>query len=196
MAAAEVCGDCGDVKQVDVLCVRTCSTHTVHIVCGRPGCGKSTYGAKLAHMCGAALLDIDTCTERLVMAGLSSAGHDSTDRDSPGFKETYRQAIYETLFDIAVENLKHIDVVIVGPFTKEIRDVTWPAHLTKRLDTSTSKVQVQIHYVFCGEDVRYQRLIDRGNPRDVSKLSNWAAHSSYYDGEHPPVFEHIVVNTS
>jgi adenylate kinase family enzyme len=164
---------------------------TAHIICGSPGCGKSTYGSELAASTSSILLDIDTCTERLIVASLSSVGRDPTDRDSPWFKETYRQPIYDTLFAIAAENLKHVDAVIVGPFTKEIRDATWLEHLSSRL-----VAEVKVHYIFCRAEVRRQRLIDRANPRDTSKLLDWAAHSEYYDGEHAPVFDHIPVDTS
>jgi len=167
------------------------AAHTVHIICGSPGCGKSTFGAKLAKDISGMLLDIDTCTERLVMAGLSSAGKDPTDRDSPMFKDIYRQPIYDTLFAIAADNLKHIDVVIVGPFTKEIRDATWPAQMSKLLGA-----RVKVHYVYCSSVTRQQRLIDRANPRDANKLADWAEHSKYYDGELAPVFEHASVDTS
>lgn len=165
--------------------------HTVHIVCGSPGCGKSTYGSNLAREIGAVLLDIDTCTEKLVIAALSSNGQDSTDRDSPFFKTTFREPIYDTLFSIGRDNVMNIDVVIVGPFTKEIRNVNWPSALQDKLSSS-----VKIHYVYCHPDVRRQRLIDRGNPRDASKLENWNAHSHYYGGEERPGFDHLYIDTS
>jgi predicted kinase len=92
------------------------------VVCGNPGSGKSFYGRQLSKDHGAVFLDIDIVTERLVRAGLSLAQQDPDDRDSDGFKETLRQPIYDTLFDISRENLQWNDVVIVGPFTKELRN--------------------------------------------------------------------------
>ena len=96
--------------------------HTTYIVCGSPGAGKTTYAKKLASERGATLLDIDTATERLVRIALREAGHNPDDRDSEYFKHTYREPIYETLFDIARENNPFQEVVVVGPFTKELRD--------------------------------------------------------------------------
>ena len=92
------------------------------IVCGTPGSGKSTHARQLAADCKATILDIDTVTERLVKVGLVESGHSPDDRDSEYFKRTYREPIYEALFDIARENISFLDVVVVGPFTKELRD--------------------------------------------------------------------------
>ncbi len=74
--------------------------HTAFIVCGSPGAGKSTYARRLAEERYAALLDIDTTTERLIQVALRESGHDPDDRDSEYFKRTFREPIYATLFDI------------------------------------------------------------------------------------------------
>ena len=96
--------------------------NTSIIVCGSPGSGKSTYAGRLAATRSAALLDIDTVTERLVRIALARSGHNPDDRDSEYFKQTFREPIYETLFAVARDNLPFQDAVIVGPFTREIRD--------------------------------------------------------------------------
>lgn len=103
------------------------------IVCGTPGSGKSTHARQLAAASGATLLDIDTVTERLVKIGLLESGHSPDDRDSEYFKRIYREPIYQALFDIARDNLPFHDVVIVGPFTREIQDPDWPAKLSSEL---------------------------------------------------------------
>lgn len=81
------------------------------LVCGPPGCGKSTYGRLLAAKTGACLLDIDVVTQRLVCRAMKESGHDENDRDSDcmhpsafsvrvtclvDFKRTFRDEIYET----------------------------------------------------------------------------------------------------
>lgn len=161
------------------------------IVCGSPGSGKSTYGKKLAHQYKAVLLDIDIVTERIVRKALSESAHDPDDRDSEYFKKTFRQTIYDTLFDLALENLEHMDVVIVGPFTKEIRDPQWPFQLKSIL-----KVPVEVHYTYCDPTTRKERLTKRANPRDLSKLKDWDNHVKYYGDEQPPVFTHVFIDTS
>ena len=159
--------------------------HTTFIDCGAPGAGKSAYAQKLASEHGAALLDIDIVTERLVRLALREAGHDPDDRDSDYFKETFRKPIYKTLFDIARVNNPFWEVVVVGPFTKELRDPNWPARLSQSLGGP-----VQMHYVYCPPDERKRRLAERGNPRDMAKLRDWEKYIQYYD-ESPPVFEHV-----
>lgn len=163
--------------------------HTTYIVCGSPGAGKSTYARKLAAGRCATLLDIDTVTERLVRVALAESGHGRNDRDSDYFKRTFREPIYATLFDIARENLFVQDVVVVGPFTKEIRDPAWPAGLSTSLGG-----RVEVHYVQCPPDIRRSRLAGRGDSRDQAKLDDWANYVLYYGDESVPVFEHVLVD--
>ena len=161
-----------------------------YIICGSPGAGKTWYGKKLAERIGAAFLDIDVSTEQLVRVALELAGHDSADRDSSFFKEHFREPIYEQLFDIARDNLQHINVVIAGPFTIELKDPNWCEWLIERLGRP-----VEIHYVFCAAGIRKERLGKRGNPRDDAKLLNWDEYVRYYD-DAPPRCPHVFVDTS
>jgi predicted kinase len=165
--------------------------YTIYIVCGSPGSGKSTYARQLAAARSAALLDIDTVTERLVRISLVQSGHSQDDRDSEFFKHTFRDPIYETLFDIARENLPFQDVVIVGPFTKEIKDPGWPSKLCLVLGSS-----IEVHYVQCAHEIRRRRLAHRGNARDLAKLNDWDNYIQYYGDESPPIFEHVLVDGS
>jgi predicted kinase len=161
------------------------------IVCGTPGSGKTTYARKIAAASAATLLDIDTVTERLVKVGLVESGHNPDDRDSEYFKRTYRDPIYQALFDTARENLLFHDVVITGPFTKEIQDPGWPEKLSGELDSP-----VEVHYVQCPPEIRRQRLAVRGDDRDRAKLEDWDRYVEYYGEEHEPVFEHVTVDGS
>lgn len=161
------------------------------IVCGTPGSGKTTHAKRLAANGAATLLDIDTVSERLVMVGLVASGHRPDDRDSEYFKRTYREPIYQALFDIARDNLPYHDVVIVGPFTKEIQDPDWIVKLSSILGNT-----VEVHYVQCPPEIRRQRLANRGDERDRAKLEDWDRYVQYYNKERPPVFEHVLVNGS
>lgn len=165
--------------------------YTSYIVCGSPGSGKSTYARQLAVVRHAALLDIDTVTERLVRIALVQSGYCQDDRDSEFFKRTFREPVYDTLFDVARENLPFQDVVIVGPFTKEIKDPGWPSKLSATLGGP-----IEVHYVQCAPDVRRRRLARRGDARDLAKLNNWENYIQYYGDESPPVFEHVLVDGS
>ena len=159
--------------------------HTTYIICGSPGAGKSTYARKLAAIQHAVLLDIDTATERLVRVALRESRRDPDDRDSDYFKP-----IYETLFDIARENIPFQNVVVVGPFTKELREPDWPSKLSQTLGGP-----VEVHYVSCPPEIRKRRLAQRGDARDLAKLQVWEVYVQYYE-ERQPVFEHVLVDGS
>ncbi|WP_068138507.1 AAA family ATPase [Roseimaritima ulvae] len=145
--------------------------HSLHIVAGAAGVGKSSFGKELAAQSAAVLLDSDTVTEPVVRAGLLAAGLDPTDRDSPEYKRIFRDAVYECLFQTAADNLNHISVVIVGPFTRELGDARWPDQLRKRLG-----VEPTIWFLTCEDEERRRRIERRGNPRDQAKLLDWPQH--------------------
>lgn len=161
------------------------------VVCGNAGVGKSTLGRRLAAKSRAILLDLDTCTERLARCVLLSHGLDPADRDSPDYKRLLREPVYETLFDIAHENLAHAPCVIVGPFTSERRDATWPERLRLRLET-----EVQIVVAHCDLEERRRRIIARANPRDAGKLAEWASYAVQGIDPAKPPFEHTWVDTT
>jgi hypothetical protein len=123
-----------------------------------------------------------------VRLALREAGRNPDDRDSVYFKRTYREPIYETLFDIARENLPVRDVVVAGPFTRELRDPSWPSKLCQTLGSP-----VEVHYVSCSSEIRKKRLAERGDARDLAKLRDWEQYIQYYE-ESPPVFEHVWVD--
>ncbi|MEM8913096.1 MAG: AAA family ATPase [Planctomycetota bacterium] len=143
----------------------------LHLVTGAAGVGKSTFGRSLARKHKAVLLDSDTVTEPVVRAGLTAAGMAPTDRDSPTYKQHFRDAVYECLFSTAADNLPHASVVIVGPFTRELTDPDWPEHLRERFG-----IVPTIWNLVCDDVVRRSRIERRGNPRDQSKLVDWPRH--------------------
>ena len=164
---------------------------SVIVVCGSPGAGKSTYARQLAEQRQAVLLDIDTVTDKLVRSALAASGHKENDRDSDYFKRHFRGPIYDTLFDIARENLARFDVIIVGPFTREIRDSFWPTRLQAALGAP-----VEVHYVDCQPGVRRKRLVQRGASRDSAKIADWENYLLLHADGSPPIFPHIYVDTS
>jgi len=160
------------------------------IVCGNAGVGKTTFGLRLATKHEAVFLDIDTVSEQLVKAGLAGSGMDPDDRDSPRFKALYRQAIHDTLFNIAAQNLPHQSCIIVAPFTQERRDPLFLTACEARLGTA-----VYVYYLTCAEDTRKQRIVARNNPRDAGKLADWSSYSAHGRDGGPPPFPHILVQT-
>ncbi len=145
--------------------------HSLHIVTGAAGVGKSSFGRQLAAKSAAMLLDSDTVTEPVVRAGLMAAGLEPTDRDSPEYKRIFRDAVYECLFQTAADNLEHISVVIVGPFTRELGNARWPDQLRERFG-----VEPTIWFLTCDDEERRRRIERRGNPRDQAKLIDWQQH--------------------
>jgi predicted kinase len=160
-----------------------------HVVTGPAGAGKSSHARQLAAKLGACLIDSDTATERLVRAGLSLAGLDPDDRDSPAYKRAYRDAVYEAMFDLAVANLPLIPVVLAGPFTREGGEADWPVRLEQRLG-----VKPVLHFVWCPIETRRERMISRGEDRDLPKLQNWESYAASCR-EDRPVWEHVFVET-
>ena len=157
------------------------------VICGPAGSGKSTYAKKLAAETGACVLDSDTVTEPVVRAGMELGGLDPDDRDSGAYRNAFRDPVYECLFAVAAENLPACQVILVGPFTSEIRDPEWPERLRERFG-----VEVEVVYVWAEADERRRRIEARGNPRDAFKLAAW---EDYLAKSRPsrPVFEHRLV---
>jgi predicted kinase len=162
--------------------------HPLHLVCGPPGSGKSTYGAKLASRLSAAFLDSDQATQRLIRAGLEGMGLSPDDRDSPTYKRLFREAVYETLFDLTDANLPQVPVIIAGPFTRESGDPDWPQRLQIRFNT-----EVIIHFVHAPPLLRRDRIAARGETRDLPKLAAWDTYAASCR-EGPPPFPHILVD--
>ena len=150
----------------------------VFVVCGGAGVGKSTFARRLAHAVGAAIIDIDPCTELLVQRGLVGHGLPVTDRDSPKYKSLYRVVIHKQLFSIAREQLLHsrIPVVLVAPFTTERR---WPAAtfatwLRDEIIGTSMKLKVTVVFLVCDPRERIRRIKQRNNPRDAQKFDDEA----------------------
>jgi len=97
--------------------------------------------------------------------------------------------VYETLFDLGRSHLKHLPVVIAGPFTRESGEADWPERLKERLGVMPS-----FHYVWCPPQKRRERVMARGEERDDSKLKDWENHVAACR-EEPPVFPHQWVVT-
>ncbi len=162
----------------------------IHLVFGPPAAGKTTYAWQLADRIGAVLLDSDEVTERLIRAGLALAGLSPDDRDSPAYKSAFRDAVYETLFDLAQSHSSRLPVVIAGPFTREGGDADWPRQLEERFG-----VMPEFHYVWCQPAERKTRMQARCATRDLPKLANWDTYVKSCR-ETAPVYPHRWIDTS
>jgi predicted kinase len=163
---------------------------TIHLVFGPPAAGKTIYARELAERTGGILLDSDEVAERLVRAGLTLAGMNPDDRDSPAYKAAFREPVYETMFHLAATHLERLPVVIAGPFTREGGDAEWPERMAARFG-----VMPEFHYVWCHPDERKKRVLQRGATRDLPKLAFWDSYVATCR-EVPPVFPHHWINTT
>ncbi|RYD49980.1 MAG: ATP-binding protein [Verrucomicrobiaceae bacterium] len=136
------------------------------------------------------MLDSDEVTERLIRGGLALAGMDPDDRDSAAYKAAFRDAVYETLFDLARSHVTRLPVVIAGPFTREGGENDWPDRMSTRLG-----VKPEFHFVWCHPDQRKERLVARGKTRDLPKLADWEKYVSTCR-EEAPVFPHHWIDTT
>ncbi len=162
-----------------------------YVVCGNAGAGKSTFAAALCAEKGAVLVDIDTVTERLAQLVLRAQGLSEDDRDSGAYKALLREPIYETLFDVALDNLARLPCVIVGPFTRERRQADWPKLLSQRLGA-----EVEIYCVWCATAERQKRLDRRANPRDRAKLADFETYAAQGEDPEPLPFAHHRIDTT
>lgn len=159
------------------------------VICGNAGTGKTTWARLVADLWVAALLDLDTVSERLVAAAHAELGRDPNDRDSAQYKRVFREPVHETLFAIARECRGA--VVIVAPFTKERRLPGFRDWLREKCQRTVS-----VHYFVTADSVRETRLRARANPRDATKLLDYDAHRKLTPVETPPGYPHHWFDTT
>ncbi len=177
---------------------------TCHLVCGAPASGKTRVARMIVRELGCGtLLDSDVVSSRLIAAGLKLAEMDPNDRDSPRYKDAFRDPVYQTMFDLARDNLNapgivRAAVVLCGPFSRECKDPKFPAWLHHRLGGGS--LRIEIHYVACDDDERRrERMARRGAPRDQSKLASdeaWMKHVATCSEDRPVWPHHFFDNTS
>jgi predicted kinase len=159
------------------------------VVCGNAGTGKTTWSKLVAQRWSAALLDLDTVSERLVVAAQRELGRSEDDRDSTDYKRVFRNAVHETLFAITRDCAG--PVVIVAPFTKERSLPNFREWLAANCGRSA-----QVHYFTTDEHVREARLRARGAPRDAAKFRDYAAYRALAPNEQPPAYPHLWFDTT
>lgn len=154
------------------------------IITGDASVGKTTFGKRLAKSLRAALIDIDAGTEPLVRQGLTGYGMDPNDRDSPKYKELFRDAIHDCLFSSA--KTQEIPVVLVAPLTKErvqgdafFEWLELQMNNSKKNNNENGEWEIFVIHLYCNHEEKLRRILERKNPRDASKFVFDKETSSY-----------------
>lgn len=142
---------------------------------GGAGAGKTTFAKALARRRGAVMLDMDTLLRPAAVALMTQAGLDPSDRDSTAYKALCRDLGYRITMDAALENIAlGTDVLVVGPFTKEMSAPHWIETELALIGATLQDVEVKVIVVSLQDEQHYfNRIKQRGSVLDEWKLTNW-----------------------
>ena len=144
---------------------------------GHAGTGKSTLAKKALPLIiektgeDFFFLDKDTVYGAYSSHIMELTTQNPDDRDSPYYLENLRDWEYQGLLDIVKENLLlGVNVILVGPFSKEIQSGRMfnPEALGMPQQTVIS-----IAWIDLDENEAKVRMQKRADPRDAWKLAHW-----------------------
>ena len=165
------------------------------VVAGAPGAGKTTVAELLARRLAPhpAVLDKDTVYGSFVAAILAAAGREPGEREGPWYDDNIKVHEYQGLIATAREIRGHgCPVLLVGPFTAQIRDPgTWRSW-TRQLAGG----EVHLVWVSCDPEILRERLIARGSERDGAKLAAYAQFVDRMRPDEPPPVPHSVIDNA
>lgn len=161
------------------------------LISGGPATGKSTLAAALAPRLGAAVLDLDVATGPLTTVVSDLIG--AADLSDPRIARLTRAPRYETLFALAVDNLRvGMSVVLVAPFTAERSEDGWTAAAGR---LAAHAVDVLLVWLHLPPDQHVERLKRRGAARDTDKVKDPYAFLAAIDAD-PPAVPHLAVDAT
>jgi predicted kinase len=167
--------------------MRTPLRPPVVLVTGAPASGKSTLAIALASRLTAALIDQDVATGALVDVVASLI--DVHDLDDARLATLTRGARYETIIDLAADNLRcGLAVVLVAPFTAERRQLAAWQDLERRLAAAGGVATLV--WLRLGAHQILERMRARGAARDADKLRDESSLLARLDLD-PPVGPHV-----
>lgn len=148
-------------------------------VVGVAGTGKSTVARALTKQFPSIYLDRDTAAGRYTDLFLAHNGLDPDDRDSAFFLKHCRDVEYDLTMDVALENLElGKDIILISPFTKELKDASWITRQLARIGLTLNDVSVKVIVVYLSDmNVQRERIIGRATERDRWKLDNWSEYA-------------------
>lgn len=145
-------------------------------ILGHAGTGKSWLTHRFVnrqHGAGRSwcVLDKDVVSEVWTGPLLAAHGQDPHDRDSPFFKEVARDLGYQSTLRVGRDQIEHgTNVVFPGPWSRELASGALFSPTELGLPPHTKLCHVWLDLPL---DIRRQRIIDRGDPRDQWKLEHW-----------------------
>jgi predicted kinase len=144
---------------------------------GHAGTGKSTLAKRALPLIiektgeDFFFLDKDTVYGAFSAHVMKLTTQNPNDRDSPYYLENLRDWEYQGLIDIARENLLlGVNVILVGPFSKEIQSGRMFNANELGIPPQTS---IQIAWIDLEESEAKMRMKKRADPRDEWKLTHW-----------------------
>jgi len=160
-----------------MVCKLSPSAPRLILFAGHAGTGKSTLAKKaLPFMIERTgedffFLDKDTVYGAFSAHVMELTTQNPNDRDSPFYLENLRDWEYQGLIDIARENLLlGVNVILVGPFSKEIQS----GRMFKAQELGVPpQTSIQIAWIDLEESEAKKRMEERSDPRDAWKLTHW-----------------------
>ena len=144
---------------------------------GHAGTGKSTLAKKalplIVEKTGEDFffLDKDTVYGAFSAHVMELTTNNPNDRDSPFYLDHLRDWEYQGLIDVARENLLlGVNVILVGPFSKEIQSGHMLNPEALGIPPQTS---ISIAWIDLDAQEAKLRMEKRGDPRDQWKLMHW-----------------------
>jgi predicted kinase len=160
-----------------MICKLTPSAPRLILFAGHAGTGKSTLAKKALPLIiertgeDFFFLDKDTVYGAYSAHVMELTTQNPNDRDSPYYLQNLRDWEYNGLIDIARENLLlGVNVILVGPFSKEIQSGRMFNPQALGIPPQTS---ISIAWIDLAENEAKMRMQKRADPRDEWKLSHW-----------------------
>jgi predicted kinase len=160
-----------------MVCKLTPSAPRLILFAGHAGTGKSTLAKRALPLIiektgeDFFFLDKDTVYGAFSAHVMKLTTQNPNDRDSPYYLENLRDWEYQGLIDIAKENLLlGVNVILVGPFSKEIQSGKMFSAVELGIPPHTS---IQIAWIDLEEMEAKKRMEKRADPRDDWKLAHW-----------------------